>query len=598
MMKYVFTLSLFLIIGLETVFAQSVWKLKEQRPNNKLYELDSSLAHHNVDISSLIYIQFDKNNIRRKLLSASNQEVEVEMLINKIQLLERITTQGLKSIPEYTQGMDAYAKAKNIEEKVKIVETMGQSFATLALELMYVAEQDPELSHMLNTNLEKVASTGFANSFTVLLQTTKEYVSGLENKLSQLVQKEGLYIQLAATLHSSKGGTGQPIHIDGFDHIKPPEYYDPYELNLVLTDEQIQELEALKRTCDSINTIGIPALIAQKKEQLRGNLKKILLELDSLVTDLSDQTKQIEVSDIPVESIRIEYKTFKQNIVALQTAINTLYTKYFEDDLSFAMVFQSSFLAEIRNIMQQTDLIYNNANKINRLIDESTASVEENVDSAMGFLNKTLEEFGIKQINLSKKKMNILYSELTGYRSFNEISRLTASFSDKIIKKDLKDLPDQAILNIKHYAGYREEGDNIVMEMRGGRKEQKPKTIEAAYFSLVKTQPHFVTNVGIAFVRPNGANEKFTAVVSSNTLFKFGTQAKNTFYRKYIDLGVGINVATLNFNADNPFEFGAAGVLSAFNDYLIGGYGYNFTQGKGYLLVSIRVPFLHKELIY
>ena len=598
MMKYVFTLSLFLIIGLETGFSQSVWKLKEQRPNNKLYELDSSLVHHNVDISSLIYIQFDKNNIRRKLLSASNQEVEVEMLINKIQLLERITTQGLKSIPEYTQGMDAYAKAETTEEKVKIVDTMGQSFATLALELMYVAEQDPELSHMLNTNLEKVASTGFANSFTVLLQTTKEYVSGLENKLSQLVQKEGLYIQLAATLHSSKGGTGQPIHIDGFDHIKPPEYYDPYELNLVLTDEQIQELEALKRTCDSINTIGIPALIAQKKEQLRGNLKKILLELDSLVTDLSDQTKQIVVSDIAVESIRIEYKTFKQNIVALQTAINTLYTKYFEDDLSFAMVFQSSFLAEIRNIMQQTDLIYNNANKINRLIDESTASVEENVDSAMGFLNKTLEEFGIKQINLSKKKMNILYSELTGYRSFNEISRLTASFSDKIIKKDLKDLPDQAILNIKHYAGYREEGDNIVMEMRGGRKEQKPKTIEAAYFSLVKTQPHFVTNVGIAFVRPDGANEKFTAVVSSNTLFKFGTQAKNTFYRKYIDLGVGINVATLNFNADNPFEFGAAGVLSAFNDYLIGGYGYNFTQGKGYLLVSIRVPFLHKELIY
>jgi len=248
--------------------------------------------------------------------------------------------------------------------------------------------------------------------------------------------------------------------------------------------------------------------------------------------------------------------------------------------------------------MQQTDLIYNNANKINRLIEESIVSVEENVDSAMGVLNKTLEEFGIKQINLSKKKMNILYSELTGYHSFKEISRLTATFSDKVIKKDLKDLPDQAILNIKHYAGYRDEGDNIVMEMRGGKKSGNPLTLGKAYFTLVKTQPHFVTNVGLAFVKPDGANENFKAVVSSNTLFKFGTKANKTFYRKYIDLGIGINLATLNFNADNPFEFGAAGVISAFNDYLIGGYGYNFTQGKGYLLVSIRVPFFSKELIF
>jgi len=599
-MKHLFSL-LFILSGLSTCLSQSVWELKEQRPNGKFHTLDITRAHHHIDISSLIYIYPDKDYIRDEVAKTAHQEEAVEKLLTKVRVLNKLTVQGMKSIPEYTEGLDAYAKAQTVAEKENIIDAAGKNFVSNALQLIDISKEDPELRVLLNNRLHKATATGdkrWAAIFLQLLKETERYAETLNGELDNLLEKEGIYIQVAATLHRSNGDVKQAVHIDGFDHFKPPEYYDPYALNLALTDEQIREIEQLKNVSDSINKLGIPVIFNREKEQIIANLNAVFRELDSRLTSLYHQTEKIMVSDIPVEAIREEYFVLKRNIITLQAEINDLYPKYFSGNFSFGMGTLESIISDIYDLITRVERITDHIIGLKSTIDGSIAILPQNIAAALNTLNDSLEIMALEKIDQANEALSLLYTELTGYRSFDDINQLSATFSDEVLRKNIKDLPEKALLNVKYHAGYREEGDNIVLEMRSGKKSGEPQILAKEYFTLLKTQPHFVTNIGIAFVKPEGIGENFKAVVSSNTLFKFGVKGNNTFYRKFIDIGIGINVATLNFDADNPFEFGAAPVISAFNDYLIGGYGYNFTQGKGYLLVSIRVPFFSKELVF
>ncbi|MEE4197789.1 MAG: hypothetical protein V2I54_09100 [Bacteroidales bacterium] len=592
---------MFILFGMGTGMAQPVWELKEQRPGGKFFILDSSLVHHSIDISSLIYIELDKHLIRQKLAGISGQQETLEALLTKVGLLYSITSRGLSAIPEYTRGMEGYAMARSTEEKEAILRTAGENFATLALELVGLSREDPVLRSRLNTRFHELTATGeqgWPEIFSSLLNETEEYAATLERELDLLMEQEGVYVQLAATLYRMEGDLKQSIHLDGFDHFEPPEYYDPYELNLALTDEQSEQMEALKRACDSINRLGIPTLLHRKKEQLATNLKAMVNELDSLLTDLAGQTETILVSDIPTASLRETFRSLKRSTLTLQAEIIHIQQKYSAADFTIGLEVLEMVSADIQRLVSQLALLADDAEKFQQLLNESMARIPQNMTTAMTTLEESLQKIVLKKMDQANKALAVLYTELTGYRTFHDISKLSARFTGEVIRKDLKDLPENALLNVKYHSGYREEGDHIVLEMRGGKLSGEPLTLEKSYFTLLKTQPHFVTNVGIAFVRPEGSSENFKAVVSSNTLFKFGVKGNRTFYRKFIDIGIGINVATLNFDPDNSFEFGAAPVMSVFNDYLIGGYGYNFTQGTGYLLVSVRVPFLSKEFIF
>ncbi|MGM0504942.1 MAG: hypothetical protein ACQESQ_10010, partial [Bacteroidota bacterium] len=208
MMKYVFTLSLFLIIGLETGFSQSVWELKEQRPNGKVHTLDTTRPHHHIDISSLIYITPDTDYIRNEVAKTAHPKEAVEKLLTKVRVLNKLTAQGMKSIPGYTEGLDAYAKARTVAEKENIINAAGKNFASNALQLIDISKEDPELRVLLNNRLHEVTATGnnsWAAIFLQLLKETERYAATLNGELDNLLEKEGIYIQVAATLHRING---------------------------------------------------------------------------------------------------------------------------------------------------------------------------------------------------------------------------------------------------------------------------------------------------------------------------------------------------------------------------------------------------------
>ncbi|HKC69863.1 MAG TPA: hypothetical protein VKG26_16625, partial [Bacteroidia bacterium] len=66
---------------------------------------------------------------------------------------------------------------------------------------------------------------------------------------------------------------------------------------------------------------------------------------------------------------------------------------------------------------------------------------------------------------------------------------------------------------------------------------------------------------------------------------------KSSFYNNFIDMGVGLNMATLNFNNNNTIEIGIGFVVSAFKDYLQVGYGRNVSVDQSYWFFGIRLPF-------
>jgi uncharacterized coiled-coil protein SlyX len=597
-MKYILTL-LFIVCA-NINYGQSIWDLTESKPNGKEESIDSLLVYHNIDISSRILINFNQENIRKELSSLSNQETEIDRLINKVIILNELSKEGLKSLPKYSEGIIAYNKSKSNDEKIKILNSISDTISSLSLNLIGLSEEDDALRAVLNDSFYEAISDGdnsWSNVYLELFQASHKYALTLRMELDQLLENEGIYVQMAATLHRISNNEKQSIHIEGFDSFEPPEFYDPYELNLTLNDKQLDEIKNLQKACDSINKIGISKALSNYIDKFDTEIiKPIIDDLTESTTELLKESEKILKQDIPIDELEKTIISLKNSLILIQFELKHLYEKYSETDLSLNVETIKLIIKDLQKLSGNVSSIVTDAKKIIKIIDDNKEVIPNNIELAISTFQDSVEKIITDKLDQGRTAINQVHSELTGYRTISEINKLSADFSDKVKKLDLKDLPEMTVLDIKNNTGYREEGDNVVLEMRSGKVNEKPKTLGKEYFTLIKTQAHIVTNVGIAFVKPNKGDENFTAVVSSNTLFKFGTKAKRTFYRKFIDVGVGVNISTLNFETDNPFEFGAAPVVSIFNDYLVSGYGYNFTQGDWYLLISIRVPFLMKEL--
>ena len=177
----------------------------------------------------------------------------------------------------------------------------------------------------------------------------------------------------------------------------------------------------------------------------------------------------------------------------------------------------------------------------------------------------------------------------------------TALFGKTVISHTLQDLPTNTDIDLSQ-AGYREHGDKLILSIRAVRASGTPITIETVTFQLLKRQASIDVQETFGFVNQltNGKPESlFHAAPSTSFIFKFPTpKMTNLDYRKFIDFGMGFNIATFNFNPNTVAEVGMGVVFSCFNvnenwkNILQGGVGYNLVGNKFYGMIGVNIPFL------
>lgn len=603
MRTLIFILFLFLFLFIcHPLFCQTIWNFKESRTNGVIKEYKENEINFHIDISSQIFIEFNRANLREVIVNKTkNNSGQLNSLLSKIKSLQALSETGLAELPLLSEKLkDLNNENLSVNEKQQIIKNAFSNISFITLQIISAAEKDEEFYSLLNSALEE-AVTSSENSYGLqylkVFEATRNYAESLKEKMEDLISAEGIYIQMAASLYGQNGNI-VPIHFDGFDDFKPADFYDPYELKLALADEQLKELEKLRFISDSINKKGLPAVVNNFGKNLNDSIiVPAITGLENTFDSLKLQLLSLLDKNFQLPELNRRTNDLYDMVINTETNAREFRAKYSNPVSGSDAEVQSQLIKDINYLLKGIIAVKNQT--VNLI-----AYVNMQLVNADGNLRRTLLEFEnyvntktSEKLEQGKKIFDCLAFEITGYRTIHDINSLTVQFTEEVKKLDIGDLPESTVMDIKNYAGYRQEGDNIILEMRAGKNNKDPFSLGKQYFTLMKMQPHIVTNTGLVFTNQIGSGNdgKYLASPGVSTVFKFGTNGKSTFYRKFLDFGIGVNLTTLNFSEENSIEVGAAIVGTAFSDYFQTGWGYNLTQGQFYWLIGFRIPFLSKE---
>lgn len=567
---------------------QNIWKFNEMRSNGKLNLVDT-VPYPGIDISSIVLIDFDLNSIRQKL--AGNNSA-LDTIIKNLQLLQELSTVGLQNLPQISNKMQFLDTCRTVQGRQKVYKDAWSAEANIMNKIATIALNDNDLKPLIENAI--LNNVDWLVQHASIFNIVQEYANTKLKNVDELLTNDGVYIQMAATLYGINGNK-VAIHFEGFDDIKPPEYYDPYELKLALSEQQKKDFVKIAAVSDSINKNKLPQLFSAFKTKLKDKI------VDPLSKDLNNWLQETEKeaihaieTDFATKELQTQIELLRTSIEGTRLIINNLKDKYSNPSGGTEIEIFTGIFNDLNGLKNNIRGIVEQIKVINSIITKATENLNTTIKKEIILIRDSFQTLITEKIEQIQKALDALSIEITGYRTIYGINKLSAEFSDQVKKLNLSDLPQSTEMDIRNNAGYREEGDNIVLEMRGGRPDENPITLGKQYFTLMKTQPYLTTNVGLMFVTPtHNSNGDFTACPSTSILFKFGT--KSQFYRKFLDFGVGLNITALDFDSEKDLEIGSGIVGTAFRDYFQVGMGYNLTAGGWYYMIGFRVPFLNKD---
>ena len=87
----------------------------------------------------------------------------------------------------------------------------------------------------------------------------------------------------------------------------------------------------------------------------------------------------------------------------------------------------------------------------------------------------------------------------------------------------------------------------------------------------------------------SNTSSQFQLAPSYSAIFKIGTR-HGKFYNQYLTPGLGVNVATMDFDNNNNPEIGIGVTAAFFHDYVQIGYGMNMNTNDNYWMFGLRLP--------
>jgi len=587
-----------ILLCVVSVNSQTIWELTESRINGKTEKIDAEKFNIPIDISSMIFIGFHRDSIREKL-STQVSGNNLGPIIQKINDLQKISEDGLRLLPEFSKKLSEIDYANTNDTILqKTLADIFNSISLKALDIIDMAEKDEALRKIINNSLEDwiKARKDLSVQYEYVFKAVNNYAHTMSDSIDKMLVEEGIYLQMGATLYG-KNGLITPIHIDGFDNIKPPEFYDPYDFKLALTDEQKKELNKLQEKSKEINEKGVQEVLSETGAGLKKQvLESVYNTLNECKSKIEEEINKISgENNIGESPLKQKLKELQSTLVNAKSDIELFYSKYAKEASASSDVaeFQDAFFTDVNTLIYDVQTIIEQSKELRNLANESQQQTPGTFKNAVIQLSQSLQTYGITKLENINKTLQTIKFELTGYRTIQQINSLVVQYTDEILKLNLDNIPDQAVLNIRLNAGFRQQGDNIVLQMIAGKKSKEVITLQTTYFTLLKTRGYMSMTVGLAFTKnARDSQSDFVASPASNVLFRFPYKGKSTFYREYIDFGLGLSIITISSSDSSVFSLGAGPVFTAFRDMIQMGAGYDFFNDNPYWMIGFKIPFL------
>lgn len=561
---------------------KSVFSILEKDRDGGYQTKDSSYINNRiVDINSVLQIDLDLGIITSKVEeNTTGLPADIGEKIRKLIIALKERKKVLKAFDSLLNSYDY--------DKFKANDSLNQKWAA--------AMQQPAMSVVSLWNVSDYIESGDNGLADPRAGPTYERaqveLERMTKQVDDFAEKQGIYVQFGAWLYK-KNNQNTPLHIPGFDSIKPQTSYKVDRWRILPSSKQLADLQEASNIAKENKDRGLSVFKSAIDIQVK-QLEVVLTgQFNSLVDSLSQQAKQIVGSNIT--PIITELDTFKINIENFKRSVKQRVSYYKRLNINHQIPIQQV----LTNIESDIDFSKNEGQVLltqaTKLYDDIKASIDSTIANAdvLERLAENVKNYLKTWLDATFEKANItkIKESLLG----TPVDFGLLKFSDKVFKLSLKDLPKQADLDL-YTTGIRQDGDRIALKFEIATKE-KPIYTENREMYMFRILPHIESSVGVIFADPLARTNVKTQFQMSpyynliiKGLFDQKKRRKSVTYNRILNWGIGLHISAPDFDGDDVPELGTGIVLSGLNDYIQSGIAINVFTGDPYWFFGLRLP--------
>jgi hypothetical protein len=570
--------------------AQSVLKITEETIKGRIYNIKSIIKKNDkdssyytyypsVDINSLIHIELDKEKIKQ--IALNSLVADYNLPFDKMQEVSLILSKRLELINAIQFD------SPDLEERKSVLKDFSARANSLLIIIYNLGQENP-----LKIKVTKVFSTPNLSAkerYNKVFDLLQEEINSIEAAYKNSLEQNKVFFRIGTFINNT------PVHLEGFDSYKEGDYHFVPPFITTIPENQVQKFQKEQELALQANKNAIKAFSNKFQEVLNSSVEMMRIKLkDSINNPLKSLINLIsQLKNIPNEIVASVNLPIEETSGFLNS-VDLLMTNLKKMDQSDYLKTLTESIAELRS-----DYI-NLKKSVDDLITNQQTNTIPELKLAIDNFKKGLES-GQKVIDndLIDFKNFIETSLLTEIGITKKIDESLLKLADEVSKLPLDNIPNQTMLDLKKTV-VRKNGDRLffkaVLTKASSEKEkQEEKTIDYTSIGLYQIGLHNSIQATMILVHNLSgkfkSEKQFQFAPSYSVLFKNGSR-KSSFYNDFLDFGLGVNVATLDFNKDDNPEVGLGLVVSSFKDYLQLGCGRNFGVDQNYWFFGIRLPLL------
>ncbi|MGK7391840.1 MAG: hypothetical protein ACNS60_15925 [Candidatus Cyclobacteriaceae bacterium M2_1C_046] len=537
------------------------------------------------DINSTLRIHLEKDSIRDAMAAMISQKPKTtnelkkinNLLQNQIQVLELIN----KSINNY--------KSSSLEEDLKLLNLLSGMLETFYIGIL----EDPVLREEANIATseyyDKLDAGLIPEERSVDLYVIRHFsrkAERLKTELEKLLNESKIRFRLGAFIASQN--QIRPVHVENFDEYALGEYYEVERFIYALTPENREELKRYTELAGQLNelynetSVKLDHLLSKvfsSPECIRKTDSLIQIFRTNLETDIQNDYSEIKATLKVISNYSRQLLT---NFVTVQQLnLTTTPLGQFDSKLNTLITNLPLYKDSLDGVLQDLKIkLQRNTNLINDI-----SQIGTHLSSCQDSIKNDIRRL---------KTISALVTEtLIPFRTMNQ---QIGELSDEVRSFKYEDLPDEGVINLK-YTGKRTDGDLLIIKAVLQKQEDKNvirKQLAYKEIYLRRLGFHSDLKVAMLFADPFNQSEfvdlkrRFQFVPSYSILFKWGSKSKN--WNKYFDFGIGINIATPDFDLDGMPEI-ATGITGSFmRDIIHAGLSFNYSADTPFWFVGFSLP--------
>lgn len=569
---------LILLIGLCSALQlkAQVVTIKEQKNNNETVAIK---APYIVDINATLNIEVDKSVLLDSLINMLGQQQYPSELLAVINNTIRQQQQIMTDIMMTGDRRKRLASLQNFRSSmIALLSPLVANQTTLENTPLYQAANDAlgtndysKLFDALNTQYQKI---------------NQEYVTK--------VNASTAYMSLGGWINTADGST--QIHLDGFDSVTNGQFYQVKRIMTSVPQSEIDAYNSAQNLADSLQS-NADTLVYLMKSRFQAGVSDLESKVDSIIMGgVSRFEAQLDSVATPIKNkFSGPVSTFKQHLNNFKTDAIKVVGEVEDFSFGYTVILYN----QVRSLITQADTLEAEAKVLLKMV---RAEIQTAPSVAKGLASELTADISsvITQIEALGKSYLVELENTLNMFDQNKLSALTesaAQFSAKTFKLPYNSIPAQTQLDLR-YTGQRKAGDELYFKAEIAKDSagvvsdkksiywQKVTMFQVGIYNTIRASLIFADKVNGDFA--NSSND-FQLAPSYSVVFKLGTR-RGMFYNKYLTPGIGLNIATFDFENNNKPEIGLGLTASFFQDYLQAGYGRNMSTDDNYWFFGLRLP--------